>query len=198
MTDEDAFKRNSDKFHMFIGYCIAEWANIERQLFRICWTASRCPKHQASIIYFRTPTIDARLSLVKELVESVLPKPERKSGGHPHETVVRWRDVESAIRDELSVRRRVAHFPTTFRYDTEAGELIRAGESTDLYEYTVFELYMSPDEQLRERGIEKLTVAQHDLDAHFRNLSQAARQLDSFFHVVLKKRVGEPLETQPQ
>jgi hypothetical protein len=77
-------------FLMYVGYCITTWADVEEKLFKIFWRATNCPKKQAAIIYYRTPTLDARLSLTDELVKHALPKPEKKSGGHPH------RDVEKS------------------------------------------------------------------------------------------------------
>jgi hypothetical protein len=71
-----------DEFYMWIGHCISAWAKVEERLFKICWHSLRAPKTQAAIVYFRTPSLDARLSLVDELVKSALPKPERRDGGH--------------------------------------------------------------------------------------------------------------------
>jgi hypothetical protein len=59
---------------MMIGYCIAEWAGIDDELFRIFQHCTGAKEQQAAIIYYRTPGLNVRLGLVDEIVRSVLPK----------------------------------------------------------------------------------------------------------------------------
>ena len=71
--------RGNATSHKWVGYCITPWADVEEHLFEICGKALACAKERAAIIYYKTPTVDARLSLTDELARSVLPKPKRKA-----------------------------------------------------------------------------------------------------------------------
>src|SRR5271163_2220003 len=99
-----------DEFHLMVGYCIAAWARIDDELFRI-FRACVGPYKQSAIIYYRTPGLDMRLGLTDELVLSVLPKKDRKSGGHDHPSVKAWKAAKSGFSDLLAIRRRIAHHP---------------------------------------------------------------------------------------
>ena len=61
-------------------------------------------------MYYRTPTLDARLSLASDLIRSVIPRPSR-AGEHPHADQKTWNDIDKEFRDLLSVRNRIAHEP---------------------------------------------------------------------------------------
>jgi hypothetical protein len=47
----------ADEFHSLIGYCIAEWAKVDEELFRICWSCLGTHRERASVVYYRTPTL---------------------------------------------------------------------------------------------------------------------------------------------
>src|SRR6266478_5137133 len=69
-TSESGAERD---FLMWVGYCITTWADVEEKLFDVVWKCLQCPKEQAAIIYFRTPGLDARVTLADELVKNILP-----------------------------------------------------------------------------------------------------------------------------
>jgi hypothetical protein len=58
---------------MMVGYCIAAWADVDEQLFRIFQDCVG-PLEQSAIIYYKTPGLDARFTLTNEIVRSILPK----------------------------------------------------------------------------------------------------------------------------
>jgi hypothetical protein len=62
---------------------------VDDELFRI-FRDCVGPYEQSAIIYYRTPTLNARLGLTEEIVQSVLPKRPKKSGGHYHPSVKAW------------------------------------------------------------------------------------------------------------
>jgi hypothetical protein len=66
--------KTRDEFHMMIGYCIAEWAGIDDELFRIFQHCTEAKEQQAAIVYYRAPGLNVRLGLVNEIVRSVLPQ----------------------------------------------------------------------------------------------------------------------------
>lgn len=68
------------EFHQQVGMCITAWANVNQQLFNICFDILGSTKDRVSIVFYSSPTIATRLRLVDELVLSVLPKREKKTG----------------------------------------------------------------------------------------------------------------------
>ena len=90
MANDLTPRKAADDFHMMIGYCVAEWAKVDDELFRI-FRDCVGPYEQSAIIYYRTPTLNARLGLTDEIVQSVLPKRKKKSGGHYHPSVKAWK-----------------------------------------------------------------------------------------------------------
>lgn len=136
----------ADEFHSLIGYCIAEWAKVDEELFRICWLCLGSRRERAALIYYRTPTLDARLTLVDQLTSLILPRKER-AGAHDHADVILWRAIAGDFRKLLHTRRRVAHQPV--RGGTE---YFRAGQShvgSPLSFFLPFGIYVSEAEQLR-------------------------------------------------
>jgi hypothetical protein len=69
---------------MKIGDCIAEWAGIDDELFRIFQHCTGAKEQQAAIIYYRTPGLNVRLGLVDEIVRSVSPKLSQGGRTIPH------------------------------------------------------------------------------------------------------------------
>lgn len=108
---EEKFDEREREFYRHIGIAITEWAFLEDELFHICASILKAAQHHTAIIYYRTPTLDGRLSLVDELASTVFPNPERNSGGHPHEAAKLWKEIAKSIRDGLAIRRQLAHSP---------------------------------------------------------------------------------------
>jgi hypothetical protein len=179
-----------DEFYMWIGHCISAWAKVEEQLFKICWQSLQAPKNQAAIVYFRIPGLDARLGLVTELVKAVLPKPQRKNGGHTPPSVRKWNGVDSAIRDRLGIRRRIAHHPVrtneaSFPFkDNDAFK----GESLS---FSWYEVHISEHEIARGRDATPQNLILTDLVDHDAAVLKLAGELKSFYEDVLLKHVPE-------
>ena len=115
MANDLTPQKAADDFHMMIGYCIAEWAKVDDELFRI-FRDGVGPYEQSAIIYYRTPTLNARLGLTDEIVQSVLPKRPKKSGGHYHPSVKAWKVAIEGFCNLLAIRRRIAHQPISIRH----------------------------------------------------------------------------------
>jgi hypothetical protein len=188
---------DEENFFSWMGHCISSWAKMEEELFKICWQSLKAPKNQSAIVYFRTPTVDARISLTDELVKSVLPKPERKDGGHTHSDVIAWNKIQSDIKSALSIRRRIAHHPVrlgeanfTFQDDDPF-----KGDGWQLFWY---EIYVSEHENARGKDISPQNLILTDLVDHERAVSGFARNLKGFRADVLSKHVREPAELGPR
>lgn len=92
-----------------VGRCITSWAQIEEKLFEICAVALRAPRKQTAIVYYKTPTIDARLKLVDELVRAIFPR--KKSGQHSTPIEKAWKDITDEFDKLIPERNALAHFP---------------------------------------------------------------------------------------
>jgi hypothetical protein len=178
---------------MWIGHCINAWAKVEEQLLAICWHSLRALKTQAAIVYYRTPSLDARVSLTDELVKSVLPKPERKRGGHPHESVRQWNSLEAEVKSGLSIRRRIVHHPVRTNeasFPFEDNDSFK-GESFSL---SWCELYVSEHENARGKYIAPQNLILTDLMDHDTTITRLAGQLNTFRLEVLSRHVPFPPE----
>jgi hypothetical protein len=169
-----------DEFHMHVGYCIAAWAQVDDELFRI-FRNCLGPYEQSAIIYYRCPGLDVRLGITEELVQSVLPEPERKSGGHDPPELKAWKQAVGDFRQLLAARRRIAHHPIAIRYQPFMAGISRAGEAPPSW----FEIYVSQHEQLRTGDLPALKI--EDLRKHQIAVIRLRDRLHRFFHDVLTK-----------
>jgi hypothetical protein len=186
-----------NEFYMWIGHCISAWAKVEEQLFKICWQSLRAPKTQAAIVYYRTPSLDARISLVDELVKSALPKPERKNGGHTHASVIAWGKIEAGIRAGLTIRRRIAHHPVRTNeasFPFEDNDSFK-GESFSLSWY---EIYVSEHENARGKEIAPQNLILTDLVDHDQAVTRLAGRLAAFRADELSEHVPKPAGLSPR
>jgi hypothetical protein len=179
-----SWQEMGDEFHLMIGQCIAVWAEADDELFRI-FRDCVGPYEQCAIIYYRMPGLDARLGCTTELVASIFPKPARKSGGHPHVGVKEWQKIQSAFRDLLSVRRRIAHHPVGIRMEPGRTRPIKNFNKTALAKYGLgaeswFEIYTSEHEQLRA-GDEIKGLDLDDLKKHLANVTHLRDDLRNFY-----------------
>jgi hypothetical protein len=146
MASFDTIAEQVREFYYFVGVAVTDWAHIDQELFRICADILKSDGQHVAIVFYRTPTLSARLNLVDELIHTIFPKPTRKSGAHPSESEKIWNKLYNDINEVLSVRNQLAHSPS--------GPLIeRSGEPpvphgiTDVW----FASYMSATEKLRGR-----------------------------------------------
>jgi hypothetical protein len=180
-----------DEFHRAMGYCVAEWANVDENLFLI-FRDCVGPYDQSAILYYRLPGLEVRFGVTDELVRSLYPRPARKSGAHPHPHIKAWNKARKGYQDLLAVRRRIAHQPNTF-----AQEGLPHG-------YTVpnrpiaFEIYVNAHERLREREAETKPLRLADLQRHLAEVTLLRTRLFSFFSDVLSKPAQEPDAPNPQ
>ena len=145
-TDKPTTQEAAAEFYMMIGYCVAEWAKVQDELFRICHAALRCPKEQAAIVFYRTPQLDARLTLTDELVRLILPK--HTAGAHPHADLKFWNDILKQTRELSSSRNRIAHHPVELRSAAKYWNVSYWNVPPESW----FEIYLSENEQLRGRS----------------------------------------------
>jgi hypothetical protein len=181
-TDKPTTQEAAAEFYMMIGYCVAEWAKVQDELFRICHAALRCPKEQAAIVFYRTPQLDARLTLTDELVRLILPK--HTAGAHPHADLKFWNDILKQTRELSSSRNRIAHHPVELRSAAKYWNVSYWNVPPESW----FEIYLSENEQLRGRSADKSQpLLLDDLRAHLTLTRGIGELLPRFYY---EKLVG--------
>jgi hypothetical protein len=77
--DENAGKSMEElanEFHLLAGQCVSQWAITDAVLFQLCHQILGRAVEISAIVYFRNQTLGARLSLVTDLIGSIIPKPK--------------------------------------------------------------------------------------------------------------------------
>jgi hypothetical protein len=171
-----------NEFHSLMGNCISTWATIEQYLFKICRESLGSITIRAAIVYYRTPTIDARRTLVDELVRTVLPSKNPPSGGHDHPDVDEWKEIYKEMGELLRVRNRIAHQPIGPRMEFKSES---ATGSPELW----FEIYMSEHESAR-KGEPPKALRKEDLQQHASAVWELKERLAAFYINTLPKYVS--------
>ena len=178
MTNEPSEMSAEDRFYMMMGRCIAEWARVDDELYRIFEQCLGPPK-QSAILYFKMPGLEVRMTTTREIVLSVLPEREKKDGGHDHPSVKSWKAIEKRFKKLLPVRRRIAHLPVgqgrvpryfAARY-FRATSLSKAGPHT---------IEASANEKLRGRDTDNKQLTLDDLTEHLSSLGRLIGSLQTF------------------
>jgi hypothetical protein len=144
MSDDWArLTERSNEFYSHLGIAITMWAGVEERLFEICAAILKSEPRHVAIIYYRTPSLEARRSLTNDLVVSLFP--DRESGQHATEEEKKWDAINKDIRTQLVTRNHLAHSPASLIVAPEPAVFPRA--NLDLW----FASHMSDTERLRER-----------------------------------------------
>jgi hypothetical protein len=192
------------EFYMYVGLCITAWAKVDEEIFDILVDVLGTTRELGSIIYYRITMLSGRLGLVDELTTSVLPKPEKKNGGHNHELVIEWTNLKKEVEGLFSTRTQIAHHPVdnklTFRYK-ESGEIVPAGVSIPLDLATwesSYSIYVGQSERLRGRHEQVKPLTSDELSLHCRRVQTVAEKLKQFRaarlarHLESARKVSEP------
>jgi hypothetical protein len=163
-----------DEFYTLEGQCISEWAATDEVLFFLCCRVLRCETELVAILYYKTPTLDSRLSLASDLVRSIIPKPSR-SGEHQHADWKIWAEIENDFRRLLKIRNRIAHEPVWPTFRAEHNEGIKRGEVF----ISGFELYANRWDRSRSRG-DKPALRIADLRSHLEKAAAIGNRIKSF------------------
>jgi hypothetical protein len=185
------------EFYMYVGLCITAWAKVEDELFDICVDVLGCTQERASIVYYRTPTVSARLELVDELVLSALPRRTKKNGGHEHEDVKRWKAIKSDLVGMTTIRRKIAHHPVNHAVAMrlrDTGELAPVGQPVPIdnlrFENSYW-IYRSSAEGLRGRDGGHRPLKTDDLSVHCAELEIIAPKIRDFRAARLMSHIRE-------
>jgi hypothetical protein len=183
MADDDLpmpTEEDENKLYTAIGRAITGWAALEEVLFAITHSVLDCTEERASIVFYRTPTIDSRLTLTSDLVHSFFPRHE--SGEHPDPRVKRWKEIQAEIKDCMPVRNRLAHHPV--------GPVVEVYESAD-GEHKIgvrHASYISQAEYLRRREAPSPpTLTAEEIDIHAQLVSHLVHDLRNFHRQKFRK-----------
>jgi hypothetical protein len=171
-----------DDFFTWLGKCITSWAQVEDHLFEICAFSLGSTKERTAVVYYRTPTIDSRLSLTDELIRTVLPRKE--SGEHDHADVIIWNNIRKEIIAALPARNRMAHHPVTYRV---VGPVTGSLAAQDLLTFSWYESAVSDAERLRGRHEDAKPLTAPDLSYHRVDVETLITKLNLFRTHVLAK-----------
>jgi len=172
---EHTINEQAKEFLYSVGEAITEWATIDEQLFLIFTDVLRTDQHLSAIIYYRTNTLGARLSLVDELVRAVCPKPARKSGGHVSKVEEHWTARKTEMDDLLATRNHLAHSPASPHATFDPNSDSRNVTITDVW----WASYVSRTEKMRGRPPKK-DLKINDVKAHLGKVHQLWMKLRDF------------------
>lgn len=177
-------QEEADQFFISLGRAITDWAHIEQELFSAVHAILNCSGRHAAIIFYRTPTIDSRISLTDDLVRSVFPI--TLSGKHDHPGLSVWKKLQVDIKAELHIRNGLAHNPVAPIADTSEGEDGKLIVKEILWAAS----YISATAQLR-RDDPVVPIGKNKIDAHIKLISQFINRLRNFRKHELSKRLQE-------
>jgi hypothetical protein len=182
MASSDTIAEKATEFYSLVGVAVTDWAHIDQELFRVCADILKSDGQHAAIVYYRTPTLSARLTLIDELIHTIFPKPIRKSGGHPSQSEKMWGKLHNDIDEELSVRNQLAHSPSGLLIESPGEATAPPHWVTDVR----YASYMSATEKLRGRDHRKeLKVG--DVKDHLKKVKGLFIRLRNFRESELSK-----------
>lgn len=179
-------------FLYHLGRAVTQWALVEDCLFEICGAILGASPRHVAILYHRTPTLDARLTLVHELMRTVLPQPLRKNGGHPEPVEKAWNALVNDVKDALPTRNHLVHSTSAFSLDSdldlEAHINLMVRDPTYRLPVT-YASYSSRPELLRGRSSPKFLVLK-DVKDHTASVRALAERLYNFHRDELPVLLG--------
>ena len=129
-------------FYQLVGQCIKAWATVEGKLFEVCELLLKTRPHFVSVIFFRTPTISARLDLTNELLTVRFPNIKQGNQEIDQPVMLEWKYIKAEINRLLPQRNSLAHDPVIRNIDVRMP--------------TSFETATSPKERLRGKEVKRV------------------------------------------
>ncbi len=184
LNSRELFGEKHDTFYRAIGTCIGSWAWVDEKFFEI-FQACVGPRTQCAIIYYRVPSLDARIKLVDEIVLSRLP--QKDAGQHDHPSVIEYKAISKVASDLLAMRRRVAHHPVHIQIWGQEDENFNV-LNVEL-ELTAFEIYVSAHERERDPKKDWKVLTLADLETHTFAVNKVSRDLGDFLKDVVPEHL---------
>jgi hypothetical protein len=150
--------------------------------------------------------------MTDEIVRSVLPKPDRKSGGHDHPSVVAWKGLKKEFSELLATRRRIAHHPVenSMNFGALLAGMRGAAGAVNSLPVNVaavnasfpppeswYSIYVSQHERARGYASDLPRLTAKDLESHLTAVNALNLDLGLFFQNILTKRESPPPSPNP-
>ncbi len=143
--------------HLMIGRCISEWAAIEETLFDIFCIVLGTEAVLASVVFYKTPTLDGRITLTNDLIDAIFPT---RAGGKPHPLVKEWKAIRQCHVDIVPYRNLMAHHPVD-EVGSGSFQISDLRSVYDLYGLSfhprTFKVETSKSDQLRKRTVRSIS-----------------------------------------
>ncbi len=177
-TPTDPLEDRHHAFYYWIGRCITDFASIEEILFDICSIVLNTRSTQiASIVFYRTPSIDSRTTLVDELLSAMYPT---MSGKHSNEIIKSWDAVRKEIVELVPYRNAMAHQSTALKREGQI-DIIEGKNGEMELDFSArreyFTVEVSKSEALRGRKLKVEKVTEHELGGIWWRTSMVAIDL---------------------
>lgn len=176
-----------DEFYSFIGRCLKIWAKIDRDMYLIFTTILGCDEKHASIIYFKTPTFDGRLTLIDELIRTILP--ETENGGQKHPDLLKWMELIKEIRELAEIRNALAHDPVDIKLMAKISVDPDTSTTTSIRHVRHIIIRTSSDE--RNRGKRDRIILSEELPGKLDEFHAVGQKSWDFF-VYFKRNYARP------
>jgi hypothetical protein len=122
MPDEDAatpILTNRDEFFALMGYAIARWAHVDRELFDLCRFALQTTPEETAIVFYRSPNIGDHLTLVDHLIVLSISQ----------ESYREWKTIFNSLTSLLPFRNDIAHNPAGGVVEIKGSISIKDGQA---------------------------------------------------------------------
>lgn len=184
-----------DTYH-WIGRCIARWGYVDNALFYICAWAMRCDEEVAAVVYYRTPSLDARISLVNDLMEARFIPGGLKSGQHPPPLLKAWRGLKQRL-EEKEFRNFIAHNHTV-TLSTALNEAASRYPYFSMTDQAMFGARVAqPGHDKKRRPSKYEYIGPDELRAHYKVVCAIRNDLQAF-HKQLQEALRVELSPQPK
>lgn len=162
----------TEKFYAAMGRAISAWAKAEEQLYLIADLILKTSAQLTSIVFYRTPTIDSRLTLVDDLIRTVYPPPKNGEKELPGYKV--WKALQSDMKEALSVRNQLAHHPVGGAVD------IYLSSDGIAFSGSKPAIYMSEAELARNPKKQYKVLGTAEIQQHFEAVIDFSKRLRAF------------------
>jgi hypothetical protein len=198
ITDNPSPDMRHDEFFKWVGICIKEWAKIERELFDLCSIVLNADIKHVAIIYYRTPSIEGRISLTDDLLKTLW---QKQPGQHETTELRNWKEIRNVIRSLIPVRNLIAHAPINYNISVEV-EVDQSGSGAPSgvrSQKSWIEIATSPQEMLKTG--KRLSIRDSDGDVnmqtHFRDIHAIWNRLLIYRQALQQIRPAESSQHNP-
>lgn len=160
-------------FYLWIGKCIKRWASVEHVLFKMCDTCLDSRRRVVAVVFFRTPTLESKITLVSDLLDARFFPHGKRSGQHDPDEMKRWNKLEARLRKHLPLRNFIAHNPMSSR-----GEKTLPGEKPTFRNPQPAVVQHPADAERKAASIKDVRV--DDLDKHYKEVTLLMNDLGKF------------------